>query len=59
MLNNIKYQENGREWENMEDEVSNIISNLAENERFTNELEKIILEILSNMLRPFLLKIIP
>lgn len=59
MLNSIKSENDNKEWQNMENEVSNIISHLAENERFTNELEKIKLELLSNMLRPFLLKIIP
>lgn len=56
MLQNIREEEDGKRWQNMEDEVSDLIKRLSENKEFSEELEQVKSDIIINLARPFLIK---
>ena len=56
MLQNIREEEDGKRWQNMEEEVSELIKRLSENKEFSEELEQVKSDIIINLVRPFLIK---
>ncbi len=56
MLKNIRDEENGVKWKNVEGEFSELIKRVSKNREFLEEAEKIKAEVIINMLRPFILK---